>query len=98
MVLTEGLTGAEPACAAGIEDRAADCWEPLLAIADVAGAIGHAGKGRLLLHSAAVQATKRKRSAYGNGGGGSHRRTCLCFAFPCCAGKYREILGARGWL
>ena len=24
------------------------------------------------------------------GGGGSHRRTCLCFAFPCCAGKYRE--------
>ena len=27
------------------------------------------------------------------GGGGSHRRTCLCFAFPCCAGKYREILG-----
>ena len=26
------------------------------------------------------------------GGGGSHRRTCLCFAFPCCAGKYREIL------
>ena len=27
-----------------------------------------------------------------HGGGGSHRRTCLCFAFPCFAGKYREIL------
>ena len=25
------------------------------------------------------------------GGGGSHQRTRLCFAFPCFAGKYREI-------
>ena len=30
-----------------------------------------------------------ERSSYG--GGGSHRRTCLCFAFPCCGGKYREF-------
>jgi hypothetical protein len=29
--------GAEPAMPDGIEDRAADCWEPLIAIADVAG-------------------------------------------------------------
>ena len=25
------------------------------------------------------------------GGGGSHQRTCLCCAFPCCGGKYREF-------
>jgi hypothetical protein len=29
--------GAEPAMPVGIEDRSADCWEPLIAIADVAG-------------------------------------------------------------
>jgi hypothetical protein len=29
--------GAEPALPEGIEDRTADCWEPLIAIADVAG-------------------------------------------------------------
>ena len=32
------LTGAEPEMPQGIEDRAADCWEPLLAIADIARA------------------------------------------------------------
>jgi len=32
------LYGAEPQMPQGIEDRDADCWEPLLAIADVAGA------------------------------------------------------------
>jgi len=26
------------------------------------------------------------------GGGGSHRRTCLCRPFPCSTGKYREFL------
>ena len=31
------LIGAEPEMPTGIEDRAADCWEPLLAIADEAG-------------------------------------------------------------
>jgi hypothetical protein len=31
------LTGVEPEMPQGIEDRAADCWEPLLAIADEAG-------------------------------------------------------------
>ena len=31
------LRGAEPDLPIGIEDRAADCWEPLLAIADEAG-------------------------------------------------------------
>jgi hypothetical protein len=31
------LAGAEPELPEGIEDRSADCWEPLLAIADVAG-------------------------------------------------------------
>jgi hypothetical protein len=31
------LTGAEPKLPQGIEDRDADCWEPLLAIADTAG-------------------------------------------------------------
>ena len=31
------LAGAEPELSRGIEDRAADCWEPLLAIADAAG-------------------------------------------------------------
>jgi hypothetical protein len=31
------LIGAEPKMPEGIEDRAADCWEPLLAIADAAG-------------------------------------------------------------
>lgn len=31
------LAGAEPQMPPGIEDRDADCWEPLLAIADVAG-------------------------------------------------------------
>jgi Protein of unknown function (DUF3631) len=31
------LTGVEPQMPQGIEDRAEDCWEPLLAIADVAG-------------------------------------------------------------
>jgi Protein of unknown function (DUF3631) len=32
------LYGAEPAMPQGIEDRDADCWEPLFAIADLAGA------------------------------------------------------------
>ena len=31
------LAGAEPDMPRGIEDRAADCWEPLLAVADAAG-------------------------------------------------------------
>jgi len=31
------VTGAEPTLPDGIQDRAADCWEPLLAIADKAG-------------------------------------------------------------
>jgi hypothetical protein len=31
------LTGAEPALSAEITDRTADCWEPLIAIADAAG-------------------------------------------------------------
>ena len=31
------IMGAEPKMPAGIQDRAADCWEPLLAVADVAG-------------------------------------------------------------
>jgi hypothetical protein len=31
------VTGYEPEMPAGIEDRTADCWEPLLAIADAAG-------------------------------------------------------------
>jgi hypothetical protein len=31
------LAGAEPELPPGIEDRAADCWEPLLAVADAAG-------------------------------------------------------------
>ena len=34
----EAALGAEPAMPQGIEDRDADCWEPLLAIADAAGA------------------------------------------------------------
>jgi hypothetical protein len=33
------ISTARPAMPSGIEDRAADCWEPLLAVADVAG--GH---------------------------------------------------------
>jgi len=32
------VSGAEPELPGGIEDRAADCWEPLIAIADAAGA------------------------------------------------------------
>ena len=31
------ISGAEPELPRGIEDRAADCWEPLIAIADAAG-------------------------------------------------------------
>jgi len=31
------LAGAEPSFPEGVEDRAADCWEPLLAIAELAG-------------------------------------------------------------
>jgi len=31
------VTGAEPELPEGIQDRAADCWEPLIAIADEAG-------------------------------------------------------------
>ena len=31
------LTAAEPIMPVGIEDRAADAWEPLLAVADAAG-------------------------------------------------------------
>jgi hypothetical protein len=34
----ETLREAEPEMPEGIEDRSADCWEPLLAIADIAGA------------------------------------------------------------
>jgi hypothetical protein len=48
------MIGAEPAMPDGIEDRAADCWEPLLAIADVAGG-DWPKRGRL----AAVYLTKR---------------------------------------
>lgn len=33
----ETLTDSEPELPGGIEDRTADCWEPLLAIADMAG-------------------------------------------------------------
>jgi hypothetical protein len=34
---TDALTDADPAMPDQLEDRAADCWEPLLAIADLAG-------------------------------------------------------------
>jgi Protein of unknown function (DUF3631) len=37
--LVDGIAKARPALPSGIEDRAADCWEPLLAIAEAAG--GH---------------------------------------------------------
>lgn len=33
----EGLTGARPAIPGGLNDRAAECWQPLFAIADLAG-------------------------------------------------------------
>ncbi len=35
--VTETLTDAWPAMPVGVEDRPADCWEPLLAVADAAG-------------------------------------------------------------
>jgi hypothetical protein len=35
--LIDDMAKARPALPSGIEDRAADCWEPLLAIADAAG-------------------------------------------------------------
>jgi hypothetical protein len=35
--LIDDMANARPAFPSGIEDRAADCWEPLLAIADAAG-------------------------------------------------------------
>jgi Protein of unknown function (DUF3631) len=37
--LIDDMAKARPALPSGIEDRAADCWEPLLAVADAAG--GH---------------------------------------------------------
>jgi Protein of unknown function (DUF3631) len=37
--LVDQMARARPAMPSGVEDRAADCWEPLLAVADAAG--GH---------------------------------------------------------
>jgi hypothetical protein len=37
--ITDAIGQARPEMPAGVEDRAADCWEPLLAVADAAG--GH---------------------------------------------------------
>jgi hypothetical protein len=35
--IADGMEGVEPEMPQGVNDRDADCWEPLLAIADVAG-------------------------------------------------------------
>ena len=50
------LSGIEPELPAGIEDRAADCWEPLIAIADEAG-----GEWQKLARAAAVFLTSRAK-------------------------------------
>ena len=54
--------GANPEMPGGVEDRDADCWEPLLAIADVAGADWPDGHGKLLLRSLPGQPSGHKRA------------------------------------
>lgn len=50
---------ARPAEIEGLNDRANDCWEPLLAVAEVAGVTGHASPARLLYRFTAWRKTPR---------------------------------------
>jgi len=42
----EAIRAAKPAIPEGMNDRAANIWEPLLAVADLAGGSGRSGRGR----------------------------------------------------
>lgn len=55
----EAIRTARPAEVDGLNDRANDCWEPLLAVAEVAGATGRASLATPPRHFTAWRKTRR---------------------------------------